>query len=224
MRIAAFIAVLSMAAAALLPGCNIATPIAYVIMGPPTIPPEIELPDVPTVVFIDDRQNVVNPVSLRRVIADRVSQQLMVKKVLTTTISSADAMALASVNDKASKVMSLEDIGLAVGAKQVIAVEMLMFTESPDGGATLIPTAACRVKVLDLETRKRLYPPAEAEVASRYLEVRLPPIDPVLLRSRAGRLQIFNDLAGETGLSIAELFYEHEKRMPGGGIGPKPST
>jgi hypothetical protein len=202
--------------------CNIVGPAAYFIDGPPTVPAEFVLPDVPTVIFIDDRQNVVNPVSLRRVIADQCSQDLMVKKQLTTTISSQDAMSLASVNDRNSKVMSLEEIGLAVGAKQVIAVEMIQFTESPDGGATLAPSAACRVKVLDVENRQRIYPLPDTMMPARSLVINLPPVDPALLRTRTGRLQIFEALSHETGSRIAKLFYEHEPRELGGGLAPKP--
>lgn len=192
--------------------CNVVTPVAYVIMGPPTVEPEIELPDVPTVVFIDDRQNVVNPVSLRKVIADRCAQELMTQKVLTTMISSQDAMAIASKKDRSSEVMSIEQIGEAVGAKQVIYIEMVQFTETPDG-AIVAPTAACRVKVLDVENRRRIYPPEGAVEGSRFLHMSLAPMDPNVLRTSSGRLAVFNALANEVGMRVSLLFFEHDSKM-----------
>ncbi|UCD75970.1 MAG: hypothetical protein JSV91_03425, partial [Phycisphaerales bacterium] len=66
-------------AAAFLPACNIIGPVAYLIEGPGTIEAQYELPDVTTVVYVDDRANVVNPTNLRRVIGDRTSSDLMEK-------------------------------------------------------------------------------------------------------------------------------------------------
>src|SRR5687768_12660615 len=90
--------------------CNIIGPAAYILEGPPTIAAQHELADVPTVVFIDDRSNVVNPVSLRRVIADKVSEELMVRKALTTTISSQDAMTLTRQRERNNVIMPMEEI------------------------------------------------------------------------------------------------------------------
>src|SRR5262245_15515631 len=148
------------AIASMIGGCNIVTPAAFILSGPPTVDALYTLQDVPTVVYIDDRSNQVNPVSLRRVIGDTASEDLMVQKLVTTTISPQDAMNIAARNDRNNQIMPIEEIGKAVGAKQVIYVEMVQFADTPDG-YTPRPTAACRVRVIDIENRKRVFPGPE---------------------------------------------------------------
>src|SRR5690606_10477778 len=112
-------------AATVVNGCNIVAPAVYFIEGPPKAEAQHILADVRTVVFIDDRSNVVNPVSLRRVIADQVSQRLMMEKALSRTISPQDTINLARTMERNNRIMSIEEIGKAVGAEQVIYIEML---------------------------------------------------------------------------------------------------
>jgi hypothetical protein len=219
-RVPLLLALLVVAAAASLSSCNIVTPISYVVMGPPTVGPEFDLPDVPTVVFLDDRQNVVNPISLRKVIADRCAQELMVKKKLTNMISAQDAMAIAARSDRASNMMSIEQIGEAVGAQQVIYIEMVQFTETPDG-AVVSPTAGCRVKVIDIQEKVRLYPPPGTADSSRFVAANLQPMDPNVLRTQSGRLGVFNALATETGMRVSLLFFEHDPKLYRQTLAPK---
>ena len=201
-------------------GCNIVTPIAYLALGTGNVEAEYVLPDVPTVVFIDDRANVVNPVSLRRVIADKVSQDLMTEKVLTMTISPQDAMAVAKQQERANEIMSIEDIGKAVGAKQVIYVQMMQFKDTPDG-TTPRPVGMCQVKVIDVESRQRTYPAKEAKEPTRTVQVSGRPVDPETYRTRTGRVSVFNELALTMGRDVGRLFYKHEPRAAGQNITPR---
>ena len=209
-----------MALASLGAGCNILGPASYIVSGPPTIEAQHTLADVPTVIYIDDRSNQVNPISLRRVIADTASEDLMVKELLTTTISPQDAMNIAARNDRNKQIMSIEDIGKAVGAKQVIYVEMLQFTDTPDG-FTPRPIAACRVRVVDVENRQRVFPGPDVRDASHPMQVMTREVDPELYRTRSGRLQVFQGLAVETGHEIGKLFYKHERKELGGNLNPR---
>jgi hypothetical protein len=202
------------------PGCNIVGPAAYIIEGPPSVEAQHTLADVPTLVFIDDRSNVVNPVSLRRVIADKASEVLMVKKLLTTTISPQDAMTVARQRERNSNILSIEDIGKTVGAQQVIYVEMLQFQDTPDG-FTPRPMAACRVRLIDVENRKRLFPPPDSQEASRLVQVMTREVDPSIYSTRSGRLQVFNILAEDIGEEVAKLFYKHERKELGGNLNPR---
>jgi hypothetical protein len=217
----ALLLVLALGASAL-GGCNIVTPAAYIIHGPPQVDAEYTLADRPTVVFIDDRENLVNPVSFRRVIADKVSQDLMVKKLVTRTISPQDAMMLASRRDSASDVMPIDAIGRAVGAEQVIYVEMLGFADHMEGGVPRA-VALCRVRVIDVEKRERLFPAPSEQSAEpgRVLQIITREFSPDLYRSRGTRQQIVQTLSEETGERIAKLFYRHEPRELGRSLNPR---
>jgi len=207
-------------AASLSGGCNIVGPASYIISGPPSVDAEYELADVPTVVFIDDRHNVVNPISLRRAIADKASEDLMMKKILAKTISGQDAMTLATQRERNNQIMSIEDIGKAVGAKQVIYVEMLQFQDIlPD--YTPRPTSACRVRVIDVENRKRMYPAEDAQEPSRLVQASTREVNPELYRTRTGRVETLQALAITTGEEIGKLFYKHEIKQLGSNLYPK---
>jgi len=216
----AIVAILAQAVVLLLVGgCNIVGPASYIVGGTGDVEAEYVLPDVPTVVFVDDRANVVNPVSLRRVIADRISQDLMEEKVLTLTISPQDAMAVAKQRERANEIMSIEDIGRAVGAKQVIYVQMMQFRDTPDG-STPRPAGMCQVKVIDVESQQRTYPAKESKDSVRTVQVSGRPVDPETYRTRTGRLSVFNDLALMMGQHVGRLFYKHEPRAAGQNINP----
>jgi hypothetical protein len=206
-------AVVLIAASLLIGGCNIVGPAAYLIAGPGMIEAEHQLADRPTVVFIDDRENVVNPVSLRRAIADKVSQDLMVKRVVRQTISPHDAMAVASRRDRHDNVMPIDAIGRAVGAEQIIFIEMLVFQDSE--GYERRPIAACRVRVIDVENRTRLYPPSDSVDNARLVQVRMREVTEDAYRTRGTRHQISVALADELGDTIARLFYRHERDLGG---------
>lgn len=198
--------------------CNIIGPVAAVVTPPPTVPAEYTLQDRPTVVFIDDRENVVNPISFRRMIADKISEDLMVKKLVTHTIRPHDAMAIASRQDSRTAVMSIDEIGRAVGAEQVLYVQMVTFVDNFDG-QTPRGMAVCRVRLIDVQNRKRLYPAEDADVPYRQVEIMTGELSEDLYRSRAARMQIYEMLAQELGASVAKLFYKHEPRPLGGRLG-----
>jgi len=198
-----------------LAACNIVGPAAYVIGGPDKVDARHTLPDVPTVVFVDDPRSVVNPVSLRRTIADTVSEELMINKLVTTTISSNDAMVIASRSDRASKPMSAEEIGRAVGAQQVVLVKMTQFQNTPDG-YTPRPFAAAEIKVIDLNSRS-VWPEMEGG-AGFPLQVTGAPVDPSVYAARNTRLQVFESLGKQLGDQVAKLFYKHDPRDLGGRV------
>jgi hypothetical protein len=203
-------------------GCNIAGPVAYFIEGPPTRAAQYTLLDRPTIVFVDDRANTIgtNAPAIRRAIAEKVSEDLMVKKLVTTTISPRDAMGVVATSDRHGELMPIDAIGRAVGAEQIIYVQMLSFSGTSDG-ATPRPTAVCRVRVIDVVERTRLFPPPDTEEASRLMEVQTREIDPAMLRSAASRLKVYQALADETGEQIAKLFYKHEVKELGGSLEPR---
>lgn len=198
------------AAVTFLAGCNILGPAAYLTMGQPKTGAQYELVDRPTIVFVDDRMNAipVNSSRVRRMIADKVTMDLMNEEILTQTIKPRDAMALARNSDREGSLLSIEALGDRVGAEQVIYVEMMSFRGSPDG-VTPRAIGLCRVKVIDTANRSRLFPPPESERG--WIEVRAisQPFSPELFKTTEGRSQIQELLANLLGDRIAKLFYEH---------------
>ena len=205
-------------------GCNIAGPLTYLAMGAPKIPAECELADRRTVVYVDDRANVIeaNAPAMRIAIAEQVSEELMTRKVLSPemTISPGDTLALVRSHDRHSELLPIDAIGRLVGAEQVIYVEMAQFSLTPDG-VTPRPTAACRVRVIDVNNRERLYPSAdETAQTARQVGSQLNEIDDSLYRSASSRRSVYGKLAERVGKDVAKLFYRHDSRDLGERLTP----
>ena len=203
-------------------GCNIVAPAYYLIHGPPRTPAVYTLEDRPTVVFVDDRANAIQRSSeyLRRRIADTASRVLMEKELVEVTIRPQDALSLAKRNDRHGEVMPIDAIGRALGAEQVIYVQVLGFRETPDG-VTPRPIAVAQVKVIDAVSRTKLFPAPEAETDAWPLEVAMTPVSMDAYASDGSRMVILEMLADETGERLAKLFYEHETKELGGNLEPR---
>lgn len=203
----------ALAVSTILGGCNIVGPAAALAAGPPKIDAQYTLADVPTVVFVDDRKNLVSPVTLRRAIADKTSQELMAQKLVTTTINPQDAILIASRSDRNGALMDIEAIGRAVGAHQVVYVQITQFADTPDG-YTPIPTGSANVKVIDVTNGQRMFP--GPDMAGGYpVKSSGKPVDPSLYATRPSRMKIFESLAVQLGDEIAKVFYKHEYKELG---------
>ncbi len=201
---------LAMGCTGYLTSCNILGPAAFLIGGLPKQDAQYALMDRPTVVFVDDPRNALSDRNLRRYIGDKIAQELMINKIVTVTISSADAMAVAS-GDRHGKRMPIEAIGSAVGAEQVLYVEMMSFTLSPDN-VTPQPMGVCRIKVIDAVNRTRLFPQVneDSQAAAAYpVQVALPVLSTELYRSASGRRKMNEQLANHMADKVAKVFYKH---------------
>lgn len=210
------------AAAAALGSCNILGPATYLAMGQPKVPAMYELEDRPTVVFVDDRNNAIpiNASRVRREIASDATEQLMKLDLVTVTISPGDAMALSRNRDRDGNLMTMGELGEAVGAQQLIYIEMLSYRGSPDN-VTARPSAACRVKVLDIVNKVRLFPAADAERSWQEVIVQCPPVSPELYRTSNGRQQIEQLLSAAIADQVTKLFYKHDPKEVGDRLTPK---
>jgi hypothetical protein len=198
-------------------GCNIITPAAYIIEGPPSNDAQYTLPDRKVVVFVDDRTNLLSRTQLRTVIGDKVGSDLLAKELVPEVIASRDALAVARRDESMGKGLSTAEIGEKVGAEVVIYVRIMSFNLSEPGGSPL-PNALARVRVIDATNRARLFPTdvedPGAEVTSDMREVSTD-----LYRSTSGRRSIEEQLATNLGDRIGKLFYKHEKKELGKGVG-----
>ncbi len=202
--------VIAASVATFLSACNILGPAVYMIKGQPKAPAMYVLEDKPTVVFVDDRNNAIpiNSSRVRRAIADNVTKQLMSRKLILMTISPRDVMALSRNQDREGKLMSMGALGETVGAEQLIYIEMLSYRGSPDN-VTPRPSAACRLKVIDIVNKTRLFPGPDADKNWQEIIVQAAPVSPELYRSSAGRREIEQMLSAAIADKVTELFYKH---------------
>lgn len=187
-------------------GCNIVAPVYYAVHGPDKVDPVYDLAAAtPTVILVDDPGSTVGQRRLRAEIADSATNILLQKGVSTNMIDPRPALALATERVD-GKPMSITEIGKAVHADVVVYVLLTEFTTSADGASNL-PSAAFRVKILDTQTGQRLWP-EDVQGA------------PIQLRPKYGagdfssdptaQSKAEQDLADRCGLAIAQLFYRHE--------------
>lgn len=212
---------LVVAAGAGLGSCNIVGPAAYIIGGQPKVAAQYALSDRPTVVFVDDPKNLLPDRSLRRLIGDKVSQELMVRKLITTTISPADALAVAG-RERFGEQMPIDAIGRAVGAEQVLFIDMVSFSLSPDS-VTPRPIGACQVKVIDVTNRERLFPSADDGFrgASGYpVQVAMREVSLEHYRTASSRRSMREQLATEIADQITKVFYRHVPDELGSRLNP----
>ncbi len=209
-------AITALGAVAFAGGCNILGPAIYLIEGPPRTPAAHEIADRPTVVFFDDRKNLISRFELRSIAGDQAAKTLLTAKVVTTTISSRDALNLVRKQETEKNLMPIDSIGRAVGAEQIIYVKMIVFVLSPDG-VTPRPFAGCEVRLIDCVEKIKLFPIDDSE-QGRYVEATLDQVDLELYRSLSGQRQIEDELARELGIAVAKLFFEHETNELGGNL------
>lgn len=197
--------IVTMVACSVLASCNIVAGVSYAVTPDPSQDAEYILPDRRTVVFVDDRRNVMHPTRLRRVIAERVTRDLLAKEILTTVVSPRDVMRVSAANDRHNDPLSVDELGRAVDASVVIYVEMGAFGLTSDG-QTANPRASCTVRVIDVEQRARLFP---TDQAAHSVQSTLDRIDPHRIESGAEIRKLAEELAEELGDSIAKVFYTH---------------
>jgi hypothetical protein len=205
---------LAVTAALTLTACNILAPAAYFLGGTGKVDAEYELNEYKTVVFVDDRGNVIasNAPALRLAIADQLVDELIDNKALPAglILDPRDAQGLVRSRDRHGELLPIDEIGRLVGADQIIYIEMIQFALTPDG-VTPTPTAACRMRVIDVANRKRLFPdPEDTQQPFRQVSTKLQAVDPQLFESRASRVGVYKTMAAKLGRDLGKIFYRHE--------------
>ncbi len=206
-RIAVSAAIASVAI--VVPACNIVGPAVAIIEGPPTIPAQTELqPDRSHVIFVDDRANRTPRRSLRVIIGREAEETLIAQGVVEQeNMIAAQSVLRVAMSEPADEPMAIADVGRAVGADVVIYLTIDAWTLSKDG-VTYSPLVAGRAKLIDAESRARLWPATDRGFQFR-VEPRTRAAD--LPSTLAERSQAHTDLARRTGQALAKLFYESER-------------
>ena len=168
-------------------------------------------------VLVDDPTNQFgNPMS-SNVLAARVGFELRRSGTISNTISPDRVQRLAATNGVDFERMPVDRIGLEVEAKQVIHIHVASVQWRQDPGLWR-PTAEVRVKVIDVDAGRRIFPSATSgpnapdlvisEVGERVnveMSYRAPSMTP-----RSDAMLMGRDLANQIGLAVAQLFYDHE--------------
>ena len=185
-----------------LAGCNIIGAIAYKVSGSPTIKAQYAPPKSKTLVIVE---NYHNPSTLR-LEADAVARHLveeMKMHKVAPVVDPSDAEAHREGEGTAFRKMPVDAIGRALGAKQVIYVDLERFDLRQTVGSELLGGhAAARVRVVG-EGGDVLWP---TDSAGGYpVEVKVEPQRvPAGVGDFAVRRQLHSDLADR----IAKLFYD----------------
>jgi len=188
-----------------LQSCNLMAGASYILSEEPQQEAIFVLPDVPTVVFVDDRRNLLHPSRLRRVVADQITELLLKENVVATLISPQDIMRVSATKDRYGNILTIGELGEAVGASTVVYVEMTAFALTTDG-QTPNPVANCRVRVIDVDHKKRLFPVNDA---SYPIVATLGKVDPYNIHAISEMRKLAEELSEELGKKVAEMFYLH---------------
>ena len=187
-------------------GCNIVGPAFVLIHGPPKIAAQYKLdPEKKTVVFVDDRANIIPRRSTRLRIAAAAEQGLVENGVVKEVIRSQAIITAASLDSHANP-RSIAQLGRDVGADVVIYATADFFGLSPDG-ATYQPTSQLRVKVIDATTGDRLWPEDQPQGFQLFVQMQVRADE--MPTTTSGMQEREAKLAEWTGARLAELFYEH---------------
>lgn len=209
-----------------LAGCEGPAVIAAAIQGGEKVPPAFVLPDVPTLVMVDDPQHQLDNPGLARQIATTAIHYLRFQKVLPESdfIEPRETAKLEAQLADRWPTTPIDEVGRRLGARQVVYARIqsvsLHVAES-----LYRPEARIEVKVVSAETGQRLWPPAppladpNQPTPGHTIHITL---DYVSKDSRYVGDSTPDDLArrvaDEAGLRLAQLFYEWKMAEPGDGL------
>ncbi|MFI4854105.1 MAG: hypothetical protein ACIAQF_03875 [Phycisphaerales bacterium JB065] len=204
-----YLALLLLAGFGALAGCNVVAPVAMVIEGPPTVPAVYELdPERPTVIFIDDRHNVLPKRSLRTDIARVTEKVFLDSKIIFAgnLIDHRSAMRVAAREDP-NDPLSIVEVGRRVGAEVVIYISFNDFAITRDR-VSVHPLCNAEVMIFDTVSNTKLLPQGEGAYPMRTsLPTKTSPYGSL---SIAEKSETERELASGVGLRLARLFFEYE--------------
>jgi hypothetical protein len=189
--------------------CNIIGPAALLIEGPPTTPAMHELAkEAPTVVFIDDRASRLGRRSLRLVMAEQATRDLIDRAGMTAMVAPRAALD-AATGESPSDPTDLTTLTKNSQARVMVYATIDRFELSPDR-VTFLPTCIMRVKVIDVATENpRNWP---EEFKGHTLVVPFQQTTRPLPRSAVELAALEESVAQQAGQALARLFFKYETR------------
>ncbi len=196
-------------------GCNAIGVVADAIAGPPRVDAVYDLPKAKTVVLVDDPGDLLPTRDLPNRIAGRVGDELVAQKRVTQVIGPRVINDLAAGNPDFDT-WALDKVGRRVGADQVVYVVIQSFVLT-ENNEVYEPQATATVKVLDVDSSKRLFPVSEPNGHVVVATERPVPRDGASSKTDG---IIARRVADALADKVAKLFYDHRlpdvgERLPG---------
>lgn len=192
---------------ALLSACNIVGPLAYFAMGPEAVPAVHGLdPAKTTVVFVDDRSNRIPTRATREIIGKTAEEDLLGNGAVKDMVKSSRVHTVVAA-ERYGRPTGIAEVGAAVQAQVVIYAYVDRFVLTEDN-QSVAPAARLRVKVIDVASTERLFPPPDSEEEYYDLNVRVPVQSSQLPTTAAARQQVEQELARWCGRALARMFRE----------------
>lgn len=188
-----------------LAGCNYVGAAYVLVKGPEKKPRAFTLEkERPTVIFVDDRANVLARRTYRAQIA-KVAQETLLKEGILTNVIDTSAAMQAALRESSGEPLDITTLGRQVQAEIVIYVTMDSFVLTGDG-QTYSPQAKAHVKVIDTKLAKRVFPLEKKE--GHPIAVTLKLATGTVPEAGTAQLNALSALADETGLEVAEVFFD----------------
>jgi hypothetical protein len=186
-------------------GCAAVGFVAKAIADNPDIPPAYELADRSTVVFVDDPAHLLANLTVGSTIAQRITADLRANKTKMKIIEPT-AIDDLRAGDAAFAQIPVDVVGQRVGADQVIYVLIDSFTIGDEQGVYR-PLGSARVKVIDVPSRRRIFPGNEqGHTVTRQLNYNHESVD-----ARGQLTVLTRSVAEQLGRDIGFLFYTHKR-------------
>jgi hypothetical protein len=186
-----------------LPGCEVPGVLLHIAMGEPAIPAQYELPKKGTTLVLVE--NYRNPDEMQ-LDGDQIAHQVSVELKNDGKLDMVDPEKLVPMReDDAGKFrgMNIQQVGKALGAKQVIYVDLLesAVTKDPSAGA-VHGVAKARVQVIDTETGNTLWPSDATHGKELSQSAEFDPVD------TTHAMAIHTEMLANLSSKIAKLFYD----------------
>ena len=183
-------------------GCAAGGALLYKLSPPPTVPAEYKPAKEPTLVLAENFQNP----DLVQVQADRlareISQELLDHKVVPV-VAPEKLADLRGAKGESFHSMNLPAVGEAVGARQVIYVDLSQFTVDQQPGSNMNKgKATAMVKLVEVPSGHTLWPRDTS--AGREVKVETPFVRPGEGSPDSIQEEMFHTMADK----IAKLFYD----------------
>ncbi len=196
-----------------LSGCEVVGYPIQVIAGPARIPAVHELADRPTVILVDDPVGKLPERALANLLADRIGNRLLEADALEQVIPSTLVQQLRQDEPEFGN-WAIDRVGRSVGAEQVVYVLVQDF-QLTEEQLVMRPTIAMRIKVVDVDSGRRLFPVNDQmgyAIGHELVYEQMSDAPATAKQLLARRL------IEEAGQRIAKLFYNHKAPEPGEGL------
>jgi hypothetical protein len=195
-------------------GCAAISAVTYKVTGDPKVPAEYKPVNQPTLVLVENYQNPDQYRSAATELERDIGLELKNNKV-TQVIDEEKLENLRSGDEAAYRKMRVAEVGKAVGAKQVIYVNLVKFNAlTPIGSGEMSGLCEGLVKVIDVETGRTLWPTDTS--AGRDVKYETKHEEAVDFSSQSA---VQEQMASAMGDKIARLFYASNE--PENDVAPK---